>query len=327
MRIIKRFVTRVSLTVGLALLVGSRLGCTSKPLMQIQRDAATGQYYILDGSQLVLQYNYATVKPPADYLEKVHPNNRKYAAPRSDYIHPLFGPEGEPLTLNWSHDHPHHRGIYWAWPEVQYQGKTADLHALQNIFARPTGEIKIRNGDDYAEILAENRWLWKDKTPIVRETATIRAWRADEKGRYIDLTYTFTPLVDNVTLARRGTNLYGGLNIRLSPIKPMKLNHYADPADAQPRAAWQSVTGIWSGATKPTLLAVFEKTANPDYPGDYVQYPNLPWFQPTFPRAGTRYKLKKDPLLVLRYRLWIRSGPPPKEAEYRQQWQLFQDAK
>ena len=314
------------LAVGLALLAGSQLAGTSHPPMQVERDAATGQYRMVDGEQPVLQYNYATVKPPTGYIEKVRPGNQKYAAPRSNYIHPLFGPEGERLTLDWSHDHPHHRGIYWAWPEVQYQGKTADLHALQNVFARPTDKIQIRNGNDYAEIQAENRWLWEDKKPIVHETATIRAWRAGEHGRYIDLTLTFTPLVDGVTLARRGTKHYGGLNIRLSPIKEMKLNHYADPADANPRAAWQSATGTWTGATKPEVLAVFEKADNPGYPGDYVQYPQLPWFQPAFPKAGTRYELKKDHPLVLRYRLWIRSGPPPTEAEYRQQWTLFQNA-
>jgi len=327
MRIIKQLETRLTSALGLALLIGSLPGCTSKPLMQVERDAATGQYRILDAGQPVLQYNYATVKPPTGYLEKVHTQNLKYAAPRSNYIHPLFGPQGEQLTLDWSLDHPHHRGIYWAWPEVQYQGKTADLHALQNVFARPTGKIKIRNDNNYAEIHAQNRWLWEDKTPIVREITTIRASRADEQGRYIDLTYTFTPLVDGVTLARRETNLYGGLNIRLSPINQMELSHYADPAGTQSRAAWQSATGNWNDTSTPTVLAVFEKADNPDYPGDYIQYPDLPWFQPTFPRAGTRYELMKDQPLVLRYRLWIRPGPPPTAAQYRHQWILYQNTK
>ncbi|MBN2376524.1 MAG: PmoA family protein [Sedimentisphaerales bacterium] len=327
MKTIKQLETRLTLVVGLTLLVASLPGCTTKPLMQVQLDAATGQYRFLDAGQPVLQYNYATVNPPTGYLEKVHPNNRKYAAPRSNYIHPLFGPQGEQLTLDFSLDHPHHRGIYWAWPEVQFQGKTADLHALQNVFARPTGKIKIRYGNNFAEIQAENRWLWEDKTPIVHEITNIRAYQANDNGRYIDLTFTFTPLVDGVTLARRGTNHYGGLNIRLSPIKQMKLNHYADPAGTPYRAAWQSATGTWTGATKPTVLAVFEKADNPDYPSDYIQYPDLPWFQPTFPRADTRYELKKNQPLVLRYRLWIRSGPPPTAAQYRQQWNLFQNTK
>jgi hypothetical protein len=311
----------------LVLLSFYQVGFAGIPQMKVRLDSVTGQYRIFDGKVPVLQYNYASVKPPTGYLEKVKPNNRKYAVARSNYIHPLFGLEGEQLTLDWSNDHPHHRGIYWAWPEVQYQGKMYDLHALQNVFARPTGKVKSHNGNDYAEIQAENRWLWEDKTPIVHEMATIRAWPAGEKGRYIDLTYKFTPLVEGVTLARRGTKAYGGLNIRMSPIEDMKLSHHVDPGQTKQRAAWQSATGIWTGAKKPAVLAVFEKLDNPDYPGDFIKYPYLPWFQPTFPRAGTRYELKKDKPLVLRYRLWIVSGQVPTEVQYRRQWELYQHEK
>lgn len=316
-----------TLAASFALLNCFQLGCVGKQRMQVNYDAVTGQYRIVEGTKPVLQYNYSTVKPPAGYVKKISASARKYAVPRSNYIHPLYGLEGQELTADWCGDHPHHRGMYWAWPEVQYQGKMYDLHALQNVFARPTGKVTAHNGNSYAEIQAENRWLWEDKTPIVLETATIRVWPASETGRYIDLTFTFAPLVDGVTLARRGTKAYGGLNIRMSPIEDMKLNHYADPVDAKLRAAWQSVTGIWTGSQKPAVFAVFEKLENPDYPGAYIQYPNLPWFQPTFPRTGTRYELKKDKPLILRYRLWIALGQGPTDAQYRKQWDIYQDAK
>lgn len=326
MQEIKPLTNRFFLIAGSVLLSFCQIGCAGNPQMQVRIDKSVGQYRIYDGKLPVLQYNYDTVTPSEGFLEKVSPDNRKYAVPRSNYIHPLFGPDGEELTLDWSPDHPHHRGIYWAWPEVQYQGKMHDLHALQNVFARPTGKVKTRNGNDYAEIQAENRWLWEDKTPIVHETATIRVWPASETGRYIDLTFTFATLVEGVTLARRATKLYGGLNIRMSPIEDMKLSHHSDPVGAKQRAASQSATGIWKGATKPAVLAVFEKLDNPEYPGDYIEYPKLPWFQPTFPKAGIRYELKKDKPLVLRYRLWIASGTGPTEEEYRRQWNLYQNA-
>jgi hypothetical protein len=107
----------------------------------------------------------------------------------------------------------------------------------------------------------------------------------------------------------------------------MKLNHHVDSTGADERVAWQSATGIWKDATKPAVWAVFEKKTNPDYPGDYVEYPDLPWFQPTFPSGGTRFELKKGKPLILKYRLWIRSGDAPTEQEYRKQWNLFQKTK
>jgi len=309
---------------GMALLLGGPARAADDPSVVAVDDPKSGQIEIRQGDQPVLRYNYRAVEPPEGYLDKVRANNRKYARPRSNYIHPLYGPGGEELTKDWSVDHPHHRGIYWAWPEVMYQGELADLHALQKVFARPTGKIELRQGDGFAEIAAESEWRWDDKTPIVRETATIRAHETGKHGRCVDLRFEFIALTEGVTIARRGTKAYGGLNIRLAPIAGLALSGHADPAETSPRPAWQSATGTWQGAASPSSLIVFEHAANPDYPGEFVKFEYLPWFQPTFPRSGTRYALEKGKPLVLQYRLWICDGQPASEAECRAEWQAFQ---
>ena len=76
-------------------------------------------------------------------------------------------------------------------------------------------------------------------------------------------------------------------------------------------------------AQTPTTLVVLEHADNPDYPGDYVPYPNLPWFQPTFPRAHTRYTISTDKPLMLRYRLLIVDGGPPAADAFRKQWNEY----
>ena len=296
-----------------------------EPLVQVDRDPHTGQVVVKEADRPVLQYNYLTVQPPAGYLESVQAGNLRYARARSNYIHPLYGPDGEVLTEDWSKDHPHHRGIYWAWPEVDWRGQRGDLHALQTVIARPTANIKLQSGAEYAQIEAENLWLWEDKTPIVREVTVIRVHRAGMAGRYIDLVFHFEAVADDVAVARRGTDAYGGVNIRLSSIQDMQLIHYADPVGADPRLAWSDSLGIRQGGTRSVGLAVFEKTTNPDYPGDYIEYPYLPWFQPTFPAQGTRYVLKKDQRLTLQYRLWIRWDSKTDETTYTKQWRAFND--
>ena len=55
-------------------------------------DSDSGQIEIRQGDQPVLRYNYHTVESPEKYLDKINVNNRKYARPRSNYIHPLYGP-------------------------------------------------------------------------------------------------------------------------------------------------------------------------------------------------------------------------------------------
>lgn len=267
-----------------------------------------GPWEIVDGQTPVLRYNYQQVPEPAEVKGRISAGNRKYAVARSDYLHPLYGPQGEVLTEDWSPDHPHHRGFYWAWPEVDWQGRRGDLHALQSVFARPTGEIREEQGADYVQIVAENQWHWEDGTPIVREQASFRVWQKTAAGRAIDLQFRFTALAADVQVARRGTQHYGGLNVRLSAAADQRIETFTDPATATPRRAWAQRSGTPQGGQGLIGITILQHPDNPEYPGDWVQYPNLSWIQPTFPTANTRYTISRDKPLVLKYRLWIHAG-------------------
>ena len=266
---------------------------------EVRSNSDTGRWLILENGNPVLQYNYQTVPLPDGYLDKLT-DGKQYAVPRSDYIHPLFDLAGKPITHDWAMDHAHHRGIYWAWPEVGYKGELGDLHALQKVFARPNGKIETLKQEGNISIRAENIWKWEDQEPIVHETATITVFSISDSGRKINLDFRFKGLVDEVTLARRGLEHYGGLNIRMA-----KLDNFQSEAfhDASDKTAW--VLGTWKDGNKPMELTVFEKATNPDYPGDYIHYPELQWFQSTFPAKGTRFLLKKEEILTLRFQLWI----------------------
>jgi hypothetical protein len=246
-----------------------------------------------------------------------------YAVPRSNYIHPVYGPGGELLTRDWSRDHPHHRGIYWAWPEVDFGSKRGDLHALQIVFARPTGKIKLQNGPVFAQIEAENLWMWKDSVPIVNEVAVIRAYRSTARGRVIDLAFRFIALKDSITIARRDTKLYGGLSIRMQTPKLQEISVFSDSSNLLPVRAWSDLSGIFAGAESPSGLTVLQDQQNPDYPGDWIQYPELSWCQPTFPASGTRYTLSRGKPLVLYYRLLVHQGTKPDHDLSSMMWDAF----
>ncbi len=302
-----------------------KTACAEPPPMRAVYDDSTGTVDLFEGSRIVLRYRYHTVEPPAGRLERVAPAARKYAQPRSDYIHPLYGPDGEVLTMDWALDHPHHRGVYWAWPEVDYRGERGDLHALQQVFARPTGKLSYRGGDRFAEIRAENEWRWKDQTPIVREVVQIRAYRSDTDGRFIDLTFGFTAIGDDVALARRGTTKYGGLNIRFAKLEQLSIDSHLGTDSESPPPAWAEISGVPERGKRPVAVTIFQKAANPNYPGDWVDFPHLPWLQPTFPASGQRYVLRKgDPPLVLQYRLWIHPKRALTADDYRSRWQQYQ---
>lgn len=305
--------------------------------MKADQDPATGQIVISDEGKPVLQYNYKTVfekdaldtLPANKYIVTANDtfmaNPSIYAVPRSNYIHPIYGLKGEMLTRDWSKDHPHHRGIYWAWPEVEFGKLRGDLHALQIVFARPTGQIKLTDGKKFAEVEAENLWMWGDTTPIVREVAVMRVYRTTGQGRIVDLAFRFIALKDSVTLARRETTLYGGLNVRMHTPKMQAITAYTDSSGVSPRRAWSDLSGHFSGADNTTGMMVMQHRQNPDYPGDWIQYPELSWCQPTFPAAGTRYALVPGKALVLRYRLFIHSGDRPGNKLASELWDTFND--
>jgi len=226
------------------------------------------------------------------------------------------------LTKDYSKDHPHHRGIYWAWPEVTYKGEKRDLHALQGVFARPVRIVRQEAKADYAELEAENVWKWGDDEPIVRERAIFRAEAMKDGLRIIDFQFQFEALKKGVTIARRGQKAYGGLNIRLSPRGGQNIATHTDPPDAKPRRAWAKLTGVPPGGKQPVEIVILQNKSNPDYPGDWVQYPNLNWLQPTFPKKGTAFELAPDRPLVLKYRLIVHPGEM-KEADAAGQWDAY----
>ncbi len=287
--------------------------------MSIRIDAASGQHQIMEAGKSVLRYNHSTVEP-GKVLDAVSADNKKYAVARSDYIHPLWGPNGEELTRDWSPDHPHHRGIYWAWPEVDWRGKRGDLHALQMVFSRPWGRCRTLGGPLFAEIDAENTWVWESGEEIVYERAIIRAWNQTLHGRLLDLEFHFSAIGERVLLARRGTDKYGGLSLRFAGVQGQQIYKHDPKADGNPGQSWADLSGTFPGATSGAGVTILQKSSNPYHPGDWIEYPELNWLQPTFPAAETRYALEPGRPLLLRYRLWIHAGWTPSERDGGDHW-------
>ncbi|MBY5958502.1 PmoA family protein [Membranicola marinus] len=323
-------------------------------IIQAEPGQESAQPFITEGNQKVLQYNYEKVhaedvvrpggeKKELTYSEfssgiyyeellKSHPTYPKdtvltgavYGVPRSDYIHPLYGLNGEMLTRDWPDGgHPHHRGIFWAWPEVEYNGQRGDIYALQRVFARPTGKIDFISGPVYAQIYAENRWMWEDEVPIVHEQVTIRAYRANDRQRIIDLTLEFQALEENITLATRFTDSYGGLNIRMQTPEEQEISYFTDEPGGSPSRAWADFNGIFEGNEAKSGLMILQHKSNPEYPGDWVEYPNLSWIQPTFPTPKSRYRLSLTEPLVLRYRFVVHAGGEPTPDVSKAYWDAY----
>lgn len=327
-------------------------GLTTSP------DSKSGQVIVKEGEKVVLQYNYQTVyekdvirreddkneplvfpEMSGVYFEeylKSNPEYKKdtvvtgsiYSVPRSDYIHPLYGLQGEMLTSDWPDGgHPHHRGIFWAWPEVEYGNQRGDIYALQRVFARPTRNIEYTSGSVFAQIDAENLWMWEDNVPIVNENAIIRVYHSTADNRIIDLTLKFLALKDSVTIATRFTNSYGGLNIRMQTPENQEISYFTDEKGVNPIRAWSDFAGIFEGNKSVSGLMVLQNKDNPEYPGSWREYPDLAWVQPTFPTPETRFHLSREEPLVLRYRLIIHAGEKLSDEIAKMSWDAYNSTK
>ena len=217
------------------------------------------------------------------------------------------------------------RAIFWAWPEVEYGTERGDIYALQRVYARPSGKIEYKSGPVFAEIIAENLWMWENTEPIVREHAVIRVYRATSTTRIIDLTIKLDAIKDSITIATRNTDSYGGLNLRMMTPESQEISYFTDEADSKPLRAWSDFNGIFEGSEAYSGLMVLQHQDNPDYPGDWVEYPDLAWVQPTFPASGSRYPLSTEKTLILRYRLIVHAGGRPDVEISEKRWDAYHE--
>ena len=306
-------------------------------------DEAREAVDVTDGLLPVLRYNYGTVPPPpeiVDRYEKQKDPPECYA--RGHYVHPVFGPDGEELSDDYSLDHPHHRGISWAWPYVYHEGESRNLWAIRmpasgeygagGIWARPAAMHRVVSGPVLALIDAECDWKWGDTKPIVRDRVVIRAFRQTGRRRFLDVDIELVALFDDVAIAGQDRAAYGGFNLRTFPdFDQRRIDMRIDPTHAEPRRAWYHLTGNFPGGNGLAGIAMLEHVANPDYPNwprieghsDHLPgaYPRWRSVQPAWP-GDRKVELPKGKPLVLKYRLWIHPGLSD-EAALTDVWQSY----
>jgi len=326
-------------------------------------DEKTQSYTITEQGRPVLTYRFGEVPLPAGvqashfgkgampYDGAYFTDGSRFGGERSDYIDPLYGFHGEPLTADYPKDHPHHRGLWWSWCEVRHNDKIGDLWAVCKIRAYPVKIAKMQSGADEAVLQAVNAWRYDDDpTPVVNETVTIRASKtAGRKGarsRTVDVDVRLVALVDGVAIAGRQKvdyGGYGGMTVRLNPqVKEFSMRavhpnpdkwrgddlaiveRVTDPA-ALGDAAWMALYGKYpaAGVEKPdfTTVMMFESKATPLFPNNFRYYGST-CISLAFP-GRTILPLAKGKPLDYRTRFVIFEGKTTIEQE-KAAWQAYQ---
>ena len=288
------------------------LFAASGPLA-ISVDKKTQSYTITEDGRPVLTYRFGEVPLPAGvkaphfskrdtpYDGAYFTDGSQYGSERSDYIYPLYGFHGEPLTADYPKDHMHHRSLWWSWCEVRQNDKIGDLWAVCKIRAYPVEITQMKASAGSAVLQAVNVWRYDDNPAnVVKEITTICVSKTEgapgARSRAVDVDVRLEALVDGMAITGRQKvdyGGYGGMTVRLNPnVKEYSLRavhpnpdkwrgdtlaiaeRVTDPALGQ--AAWMALYGKYpaEGIETPdfTTLMMFESKDTPLYPNNFRYY-------------------------------------------------------
>ena len=244
--------------------------------------------------------------------------NGKYS--RANYIHPLYGLDGEVLTEDFPADHLHHRGIFWAWHQVWLGNKrVGDPWAAKDFFW-DVYDARILEIDSKSRSLQVYvHWkspLWIDangkQKAFVREVTNIQVHRAQDDIRKVDFEISLLALEDDIRIGGSEDDKgYGGFTTRIrlpdglsfigsnGPVEPNRLQVKAGP--------WLDFSGTFHKDGKASGLAILCHKSSPGYPQPWILRRKGSAQNPVYPGRHPILLSREKPL-VLRYRLVIHRG-------------------
>lgn len=267
-------------------------------------DAVGQSLRLLEGDAPVFSYQYGTVV--AQHVPLGDPRRK-----RACYVHPIWGLNGEVLTADFPADHFHHHGLFWTWPHVEIDGKHYDLWAdrggLRQKFLR---WLHRETGPVAAVVAFENGWFIGD-TQVMTERIWLTAFHRCGDHRVIDVSLTFIPKDQTISLRGAPGKSYGGLTLRFDPssreattITVPSGKTTADLPDT--RLPWADLTSTFDrrGAKSGAMLMVHP--AHPDFPPTWLTRHYGPLCV-GWPGVTARSFPPNQPF-QLNYRIWIHRG-------------------
>jgi hypothetical protein len=296
------FLRRFSLLAASALAVLAPGQADAKPRFAL-REITPASLELSEDGKPVFVYNFGCI------LTNGFPEKMR----RSCYLHPVYAPDGTLLTDDFNKDHPHHRGIFWAWEVVTFDGETNDVWTVQG-FRQKFVRWKARETNGTARLAAENGW-YAGERKFVKEDVDIVAHPTVKDRRVLDFMLSFEATDKPVTIvgtpiAQKG---YGGFAFRTAPreggaAKTVILTDagISEKDGVMARHPWAEIRGTFQGRKE--SVRIEDDASNPGFPNNgwlmrhsfallNVSYPGL---EPLILQPGKP--------LILKYRVILSSG-------------------
>lgn len=194
---------------------------------------------------------------------------------RSNYVHPLYGLEGEVLTEDFPEDHLHHHGIFWAWHQLYAEGKRVGDPWISEGVDWKVKKTSTKTKKNRASIKAQIDWIQSsDNQSIAQEDLVIEFERLEEDVFALTFDIKLTALVNGVEIGgSEDAKGYGGFSPRFSLPEDIefestdgKVEPQTLPVQAGP---WMNMKGTFDPGTElPSGIVIMgEPDQLPSYKG------------------------------------------------------------
>lgn len=233
--------------------------------------------------------------------------------PRANYVHPLYGLDGEILTEDFPVDHRHHRGVFWAWHQVLIGDVAAGDPWICRDFVWDVTDVQASPADQAITVAADVTWKSPQYTdpkgamiPIVREWTKITAFAATPTYRLIDFEITLLALVEKVHIGGSDdAKGYGGFSPRIKLSDSIRFTGTDGNVEPQNTAVtagnWINMAGDGYG------IAILTHATNPSPRGKFILRRQRSMQNAVYP-GREPVALETTAPTVLRYRLVVHRG-------------------
>lgn len=273
---------------------------------QLTMKKADSGILIVDGQNNVLQF-------------QTEPRSKDGKFERCNYIHPLWGLDGQVLTEDFPADHPHHRGVFWTWHQVWIGDKQIGDPWIVENFEQDVVELEfMKNPNGSVQIVTEVDWKsnkWKKggvKVPYLKEYTNITVNPKQGNYRKIDFEIKLQALEEDLKIGgsqdRKG---YSGFSVRM--IMPDDIIFSGPEGDVTPQTlqvksrGYINVSGSFGANKNNGGIVIVDNPENSGYPQPWILRAKNSCQNAAWPGREAVDLLTTEPL-VLKYSLLIYTG-------------------
>ena len=274
-----------------------------------------------------------------------------HGGPNKPFFYPILTPDGAHMTRRWpvepdadakeSHDHPHHRGLWFAHSSIN----GVDFWSEQDPKVGSTlnsGFENVRSGWVYGGFTAKTEWRTRDGGLIATDKRDVRIYELANGDRMMDFSVTMTPVGGPLLFGDNKDGVFGLRvpdSLAIHPDRSSKIageGHIETSTGVNGTSAWGKPADwvdYWGPISGQVYgVAIFDAPSNIRHPEtwharDYALFTVNPFGLHDFGRgekgAGD-YTVPADKTVNFTYRLLFHKGDT-KTAEIAEQYAAFTD--